>query len=126
MVAGIHGTSHDEHRFLHHRSTVEGAPYGLASRSQRSNIRPESVADSRCAAQMNIMYALCEWRLDEDNAVREHVRQQVRLAAVCLLFAVVLRKQARVLGLLTKTVPIAGGHLRHGRHPPASAHWRGF
>ena len=75
---------------------------------------------------MNIMYALCEWRLDEDNSVREHVRQQVRVAMGCLLFAVVVRKQARVLGLLTKTVPIAGGHLRHGRHPPTSAHWRGF
>ena len=52
--------------------------------------RGSQTADGRCGVQMNILYALCEWRLDEDNSVREHVRQQVRVGpvvAVCCQFA---------------------------------------
>lgn len=53
------------------------------------------------APQMNVIYSLCEWRLEEDNAVKEYIRQQVSCPFPCLAVCR-LRKQAPGPGLLTK------------------------
>jgi hypothetical protein len=42
-------------------------------------------SDSHCGAQMSVLWALVQWRLDDCPAVREAIKQAVSLGASCCL-----------------------------------------